>query len=601
VQLDVNLVPANVVSCVYTGTEFWVGRYTTDTMYTLNNAGVVTSTFRVTGVGASNNGIRGLTYDGTHIFATVGTNKVIYKIDPVTKTLVSSVTATAVAFNLRGIAFDSTANGGLGGFWVSTFNSDFVQVSRTGAVLNTIPVASHTLTGVYGIAYDPYTSGGPYLWAHDQGAGTESRLKQVSIVTGAPTGLMHDITLDVAPGTIAGSVSITWRFMPGEWTIMGVGQAAPSQLFAYELSDFVMPSLDASADSIDFNPPYTIIPEFEVVPYNWTVKATNNGSTTITDLSTTFTITDGATDFFAPPVQTSNNVASLQSVYSNFGPFTPALGTYYMQAVVSTGSQIDVVSYNDTTIVPLLSVGDSVYAREDGQAVGSLGIGDGTGGTLGQFFTLAQPGYISSATFRLNGPTAGNVTNVDLYSFAGTPQTILANSASYTITAADTDGVVLTLPFLGGLYYAAAGDYFLGVNETTNNITLSTTAFNYRPNSTFVTFTGNPWAASETFGFPITYLLRLNVIDPSTVSIAEIANQQYSVYPNPASSELHFNSQSKDYKVEIFDAVGNLVLSNNHVTEIDYKMNVSSLAAGMYTARISSGSNSSTMKISIVR
>src|SRR5690349_924224 len=90
VQFSYNLTPANVVSCVYTGTEFWIGRYTTDTLYTMDTTGVITSTFVVTGVGTGTNGIRGMTYDGTFIYATVGTNKVIYNITPTTKTLVSS-------------------------------------------------------------------------------------------------------------------------------------------------------------------------------------------------------------------------------------------------------------------------------------------------------------------------------------------------------------------------------------------------------------------------------------------------------------------------------------------------------------------------------
>src|SRR5438067_1444259 len=49
IQFSHDLVPANVVSCVYTGTEFWVGRYTTDTLYTVDTLGAVTATFVVTG------------------------------------------------------------------------------------------------------------------------------------------------------------------------------------------------------------------------------------------------------------------------------------------------------------------------------------------------------------------------------------------------------------------------------------------------------------------------------------------------------------------------------------------------------------------------
>jgi hypothetical protein len=600
IQFSTTLVPINVVSVVYTGTEFWVSRYTTDTMYTLDNTGAVTSAFRVTGVGSSTNGIRGLTYDGTNIFATVGNNKVVYKIDPVTKTLVGSNTATALPFNLRGIAFDSTANGGAGGFWVSNFGTGFYQISRTGAILDSIGLASHALAGVYGVAYDPYTAGGPYIWAHDQDDGTRSVLNRVNIATGLVDLVMHDINPDFGSSAIAGSVSITWRYNPGTWTIMGIGQQAPSLLFAYELNDYVQAALDASADSIEFNPPYTIIPNFEVVPYSWTVKSTNNGSTIINDLQTSFRLTDSITDYFAPPASSDLNVATGASVYNTFGPFTPAMGFYYMQANANTGSQTDVVPTNDTLTVPFLSVGDSVYARDNSIATSALGIGDGIGGTLGQYFTLDQPAYITSATFYLTGPTAGDLTSVDLYSFfSGTPQNILATSPTYTFTAADTNGVEITLPFSGGPYLAMPGDYFLGVNEVAFNVTLGRTAFNYRPMTTFVTFTGQPWAPSEEFGFPVTYILRLN-IDPNPVNIPENASSQFSIFPNPSNGMVYVSNafSNSEYEINVFNNVGQLVYQRTGQTLINNVIDLTNHANGVYQVQIKSDSN--TINSSIV-
>jgi hypothetical protein len=599
IQLQADLVPINVVSCVYTGTEFWVGRYTTDTMYTLDNAGAVTSTFVVAGVGTGTNGIRGLTYDGTNIFATVGTNKVIYKINPTTKTLVSSVTATTVAFSLRGIAFDSLANAGAGGFWVSAFNSDFVLVSRTGAILQTIPLATHTLTGVYGIAFDPYTAGGPYLWAFDQGGGTEAKLKRVNISTGMLDGPQRDINPDFSAAAIAGSVSITWRYNPGTWTIMGVGQQAPSLLFAYELNDFVLASLDASADSIIWNPPYTIIPQTEVVPYNWTVKSSNNGAAAITDLSTSFRLTDSIVDYFAPPAAHNSNVGSLATVSNNFGPFTPTMGFYYMQADANTNTQTDVVPANDTLTIPFLSVEDSVYARDNSQALSGLGIGDGIGGTLGQYFTMNQSAYITSATFLLTAPTEADFTSVDLYDMSGgLPANIIASSADYTFTAADTNGVVLTLSFLTP-YLAAPGDYFLGVNEHAFNVTLGRTPFNYRANSGFVTFTGQPWAPSEQFGFPVTYILRMN-IDPTTVGIDATAASQFSVFPNPSTGRVYIHNAKGDASgiISIYNSVGQLVYERNESALTSCMVDLSSYANGVY--RVLVKSKNSTYNTSVV-
>jgi hypothetical protein len=514
---------------------------------------------------------------------------------------VGSNTATTVPFNLRSITFDSTANAGAGGFWVSNYNSGFYHISRTGTVLDSIGAAAHGISNVYGIAFDPYTSGGPYLWAHLLGAGgNEATLKRVQIPTGAST-VSHDVNIDFGPGITAGSVSITWRYRPGTWTIMGVGQGAPDVFFGYELADYIPPSLDASADSLVFDPPYTIIPTFEVVPYSWQVKATNGGTTTITDLTTTFKLTDGVTDYYAPAATHDANVAPFSSVYNNFGPFIPATGLYFEQALVSTGSQTDVNANNDTAMVPLLSVEDSVYAREAGTSTGSLGIGDGIGGTLGQYFTLSQPADITTATFLLNAPTAGDFTSVDLYSFSGTPQTILASSADYTFTTADTDGVVLHLPFIGGPISVPAGDYFLGVNEHAFNVTLARTAFNYRPNSTFVTFTGAPWAPSESFGFPVTYLLRLNV-HPSTVNVNEVEeSSKISVYPNPSNGKIFIrnNASANEYVINVFNSVGQVVYQQSYSNQMNAVVDLSKQANGVYSIQVKSSDEVVTQSVII--
>jgi hypothetical protein len=588
IQFSHNLdMAVTMVSCVYTGTEFWVGRFDCDTLYALDTMGNVTATFRVTGVGSSTVGVRGLTYDGTNVFATTGTNKTIYKIDPVARTLVSSTNANSVAFNFRSIAFDSTANAGAGGFWVSNFGSAFVLVSRTGAVLQTIPAGTHGLTGVYGICFDPYTSGGPYLWAFDQQGGTDAILKRVKTSTGLVSPIGHDVNADFGGGGISGNVSITWRYRPGTWTLMGVSQATPDLLFGYELNE--LPVLDAMPYTLTWDPPYTIIPALEVVPYNWTVQSANVGQNTITNLTTEFRLTDSIVDYFSPPAATDVNVATLNLTTNSFGPFTPSMGLYYMQANVNTGSQTDLIPTNDTMTVSFLNVSDSVYARENGVALSGLGIGDGTGGTLGQYFTLSQSAYITSATFLLTAPTDGDFTSVSLYSFVDTPIAILATSDLYQFSGSDSDGVVLTLPFNTGPYLATPGDYFLGVNEFSNNVTLGRTAFNYRPLTGFITFTGQPWAPSEDFGFNVTYLLRMN-IDPNTVGVKERLSSQFTIFPNPSTGKVHIHNDVKgeEYQISVFNNMGEMVMQKTVNGVANSSIDLGSHANGVYQVQVKS-------------
>jgi hypothetical protein len=475
----------------------------------------------------------------------------------------------------------------------------------TGAVLDSIPQPEHLCTSVYNIAFDPYTSGGPYIWAFAQEqAGNEAKIHKVSILTHQQVGLIHDATLDLngAGTALAGGLSVTWRYDPDNYTLMGVCQNS-GNLFGYELADYSAPAVDASTDSLLFNPPYTIIPDFEVIPYDFTTVTTNLGTNTLSDLESIFYVSDGFSQVFSPASQHSINVVSGANATVNFFGYTPTPGAYQFVARANTVGQTDLVSFNDSMVVDF-AVSDTVYARDNTNPNGSLGIGDGTGGTLGQIFELANPGYISSVNFLLNGPTTGDITSVDIYDFTFEPNNILASTPIYTFTGPDSNGVALTLMIAGGPLYVPAGTYFVGVNETAFNVTLANTPFNYRNGSGWVTFTGQPWSTLENLGqqFAKTFILRLDVLNPNDVGITKIANETFKVYPTPASTQIHFASESKNYKIELFDVTGRIVQTASHVNSSDYVMNVSSLSRGIYNARITASSGeTNSIKISVQR
>ena len=233
IQMDVNptaIIPSLAGIC-WTGTEFWVAKWNSDSLWTLNAAGAVTgSPFVIAGI----TGARSITTDGTYMYIGANTTD-IYQVDKTTKTLISTIT-TAVT-NVRFLTYDPTLNSNAGGFWTGSFTTDITAVSMTGATLSSIPAATHTLTGMYGMAYDSYSLVGPYLWAFDQGT-TGATLVQIKIATGAPTGLTHNTQVDLAGGSnvgLAGGAFITNSLVAGQKTIGGISQG--TSIFAYELSE----------------------------------------------------------------------------------------------------------------------------------------------------------------------------------------------------------------------------------------------------------------------------------------------------------------------------------------------------------------------------
>ena len=234
IQLDVDPItvfaPATGLAGVgWTGSEFWVSKWADNNIYTADASGNMTGNFTIQGV----SGTRSITTDGVHMYIGVNTS-LIYQVDPITKQLISTIN-TNVA-NCRYLTYDPTLDGGAGGFWTGAYASDITSVNMTGQTLSIISSATHGLSGIYGMAYDGYSTGGPYLWAFDQG-GNGSDIIQLTIL-GIPTGITHDAQSDLQGGIgggTAGGLFICNNYMSGSNSIIGINQGV--SLFAYELAD----------------------------------------------------------------------------------------------------------------------------------------------------------------------------------------------------------------------------------------------------------------------------------------------------------------------------------------------------------------------------
>jgi hypothetical protein len=230
VQLDVapTTIAAGLAGCYWTGTEFWVSRWANDSIFTVDGTGAETGNFTIAGV----TGVRSITSDGTFMYLGTATNS-IFKVDKTTHALLSTITSAAPN-PARYVTYDPTLNAGAGGFWTGNFSTDWTAVSMTGSVLSTITAATHGLTAVYGLAYDNLSSGGPYLWAFDQGvAGDEATLYQLTI-GGTQTGIIQNTqTLGGGNTGIAGGICVVNNFINGFISLGGLNQGA--SLFMYEL------------------------------------------------------------------------------------------------------------------------------------------------------------------------------------------------------------------------------------------------------------------------------------------------------------------------------------------------------------------------------
>ncbi len=258
--------------------EIWVSKWNGNGIYRFTPGGSYIDSFVIAGV----TGTRAITFDGTNAWVSYN-GTTVKKINATTHAVLATITPPALTgsanTNIRWITYDPTANSGAGGFWIGNYDTDILQISMTGALLNTISAGTHGLTGMYGASFDNLSPGGPFVWVNNQGDPTGGASTAVIVqldATGNLTGVQHDVDADFgSAGGVAGGICVGQ--LPGlpNSTILAVDQGTAT--VAYELTVTGLKKNDfASQLSIQPNPStglFTIVNKSKI----------NNADVTITN------------------------------------------------------------------------------------------------------------------------------------------------------------------------------------------------------------------------------------------------------------------------------------------------------------------------------
>ncbi|WP_395377904.1 choice-of-anchor J domain-containing protein [Marinicella sp. W31] len=181
-------------------------------------------------------------------------------------------------------------------------------------------------------------------------------------------------------------------------------------------------------------------------------------------------------------------------------------------------------SDNTLQLENVLTVDPNLMARDDDVAEGSLGIGAGNIGQLGQDFVIDQAVVLSSVYFRHSntncdgqgGCTLDNqqitVDILDFDAINGRPGNIIASSEIYTVAAGEATEIDVQLNFVGEDLELDPGRYVIVVNEPLEvNVQLLTSNDRATPGTTWINWPASPlgdWGNNEQFNFFNTYILR---------------------------------------------------------------------------------------------
>jgi len=570
----------------YLNNEFYTSRWASDTIYKYDNAGALVLKTTISGL----SGTRSITSDGTNLYIGNASNT-IYEVDPVSLFVTNTITSAA-SNSARFVTYDSTANAGAGGFWTANFNTDITLVSRTGAVLNTITAATHTLGGMYGASVDNFSGGGPYLWVFHQSNGpSQASISQLKLPSGLPTGVVHDVDADFgAAGGLAGGLFISNQIVAGKTTLGGLLQVAGNRLFGYEL-DWNPILIDAELQSLATPDGLTMIPERWMPALNFNGSVRNLGQNTLTNLDVILDISTGGSSVYNGN-NMFTNVVNLAVNNVAIGPYMPtAQGIYDVTGYASTGSQLDQDPGNDT-IKLSIAITDTIVARDDGIHNGSAGyvVSSADPGAAMTVFNFPVASDLKGVIIELETPQHGQTTY---------PMLVDATSGA-PLGAPIEFGNVVTIDSNINVYYLQfssvqniVGDWAVGCYSDILGPFLRQSNNIFTPGVNYFTTDLATWTWNAS-GIPTARFIRpvlMPEINSNVNQLADLGISNLEVFPNPTSNLFTVQldlDKAQEVELSVFHVNGQRVMNMAEMvsSNLEKQLDLSSYADGSYLLEI---------------
>ncbi|UYZ57736.1 T9SS type A sorting domain-containing protein [Hymenobacter latericus] len=354
------------------------------------------------------------------------------------------------------------------------------------------------------------------------------------------------------------------------------------------------------------------LPRGLATPHTPQVVVRNVGSAAQTNVPVTLNIT-GATTY-----SNTLQIASLPvngSVTLSFPAYTPtSLGNSTLTATVPNDDQSgnNTKTFNQT-------VTDNVFGAADinGAASGSVG--------LNTVVTATAPNPRAALLNKYNTNSARAVTAVRVYLedantigrtvygvILGSNGAILGRTPDYVATANDIASLktfALTTPVT-----ISSGDFYVGLVQ--GSVPTGGTA--YFPIGTTAEVPTRPGTFFFTTGFDPAVTTPLTLVDAAssnlgafiieavvntTTGVSKALDRSVSVYPNPSSGSFSLDVRGANAKeglqVEVLNSLGQRVYSSPVRDNFENKLELSHLAAGIYTLKVTKGSEYMVRNISI--
>jgi hypothetical protein len=157
---------------------------------------------------------------------------------------------------------------------------------------------------------------------------------------------------------------------------------------------------------------------------------------------------------------------------------------------------------------------------------------------------------------------------------------------------------------IGDKYYAAnysSGLRVVDISDIENGTMTASSYFDTYPSNNNANYNGswNVYPFFESGNIVISGENGFTLVrDNSLLGSSDVESENFNLYPNPAKNNLTVNSKNEPLKqIEVFNVLGQRIISLNFSSSLSENIDVSSLNTGMYLVKI----NSLTTKRLIVR
>jgi len=492
------------------------------------------------------------------------------------------------------------------------------QIVTQDAILTTSPINCTGHASVH-LAFNEYfaqylASTGTVSVSNDNISWVDVHIAELGLAINQGTPNANHVEVDVT-STAANQATVYIRFAyHGEWDYWW---------FVDDVQLLEPPAVDLAVASIEkLNSEYTMIPFVQATALNLSAEVTNTGGSATTGGVALFEIYNGLSQVFSENINLPSIATGDTETVAPTGLFTPtSSGNYTSKLTISIAG--DGNSANDIMESDPITLSDSVYARDDDNFAGTMGIGVGPGedAITGQNFRVNTIDNLSSITFFMDegfgAQPAGTPVYFTVHAQADTGtgpdgSNVLAYSDTILFTPGmiPAGGAYYTVSIQGGFVQLSPGLYFIGIHETDSILTIGYSNSIYSPGAVWVHWNTIPsppavngWAHAEDFTIVIAYMIRANFGDGNVSVNEHNAPGQLSVFPNPASEKIflrgHDLPAGKNYEVLVMNIFGQEVITCMWNGTSDLRIDASKLKAGIYTVCVKSEEINLSRKIAV--